>query len=319
MLAAVPHAVFLDLPMGPQETSPENQFRVALRTRPWRSHVILASPETTGFAERGLVTAPANLGRLAEALPSGVEGRIDRFGEVLVELFEGELSSVSRIQMLNGANAAAVRSGSGAWEVLQFQSAEEIAPSLWRLTGLLRGQLGTRDAMMAGAGAGADFVLFGDAVAPAGLQASEIGLTLNWRAVPSGSNLDGGGAAQSVETGGLRALTPLAPVHLRLEAVEDGVMLSWNRRGRIDADSWTGTDIPLGEALEAYQVAIGLPGSPPARQWQVNEPRLSYAAAAIEADFGLVPEEIEVVVRQISQAVGLGLPAARRFPLSHLS
>ena len=318
MLAAVPHAVFLDLPMGPQETRPENQFRVALRARPWRSHVVLASPETTGFAERGLVTAPETVGRLAGTLPAGVEGRIDRFGEVLLELFEGELSSVSRIQMLNGANAAAVRSGSGSWEVLQFQSAEEISPSIWRLTGLLRGQLGTRDAMMAGADTGADFVLLGEAVGPAGLQASEIGLTLNWRAVPSGSNLDGGAAAQAVETGGLRALTPLAPAHLRLEAMEDGLSVSWIRRGRIDADSWTGTDIPLGEAQEAYQVAIGPPGSPPTRQWQVNEPRLSYAAAAIEADFGSVPEEIEVVVRQISQAVGLGLPAARRFPLSHL-
>ena len=65
-------------------------------------------------------------------------------------------------------------------------------------------------------------------------------------------------------------------------------------------------------------MAIGLPGSPPKRQWQLNEPRLSYAAAEIEADFGIVPAEIEVVVRQVSEAVGLGLPAARRFPLSHL-
>lgn len=318
MLAAVPHAVFLDLPMGPQETSAENQFRVALRARPWRSHVILASPEATGFAERGLVTAPATMGRLATALPSGFEGRIDRLGAVVVELFEGELSSVSRNQMLNGANAAAVRSGSGAWEVLQFQLAEEIAASHWRLTGLLRGQLGTRDAMVAGATAGADFVLLGEAVVPAGLQASEIGITLNWRAIPSGSNLDGGGAAPSVETGGLRALRPLSPVHLRLAPADDGVTLSWIRRGRIDADSWTGTDIPLGEAVEAYQVAIGLPGSPPARQWQLDEPRVSYAAAEIAADFGLVPEEVEVVVRQISQAVGPGFPATRRFPLSHL-
>lgn len=318
MLAAVPHAVFLDLPMGPQETNPENQFRVAMRARPWRSQIVLASPETTGFSQRATVTAPATMGRLAAPLAGGFEGRLDRNGSVLLELFDGELASVSRLQMLNGANAAAIRSASGAWEVLQFQSAEEMAPSLWRLTGLLRGQLGTGDAMLAGAGTGADFVLLDDVVAPAGLQASEIGLELKWRVVASGSNLDGGGAAQAVETGGLRALSPLAPVHLRLARVGSDAVISWIRRGRIDADSWAGTDISLGEASEAYHVAVSLPDAAPSRQWQVDEPRLTYPAAAIEADFGAMPEEIELSVRQLSQAVGPGLPATSRFPLAQL-
>lgn len=318
MLAAVPYAVFLDLPMGPQETSPENQFRVALRARPWRSQIVLASPETTGFAQRTTVTAPATMGRLASVLPSGFEGRLDRFGSVVVELFDGELTSVSRLQMLNGANAAAIRSASGDWEVIQFQTAEEIAPSLWRLSNLLRGQLGTGDAMAADAGEGADFVLLGDTVGPAGLQSVEIGLELNWRVVPSGGDLDGLVAAQSIEVGGVRALTPLAPVHARLRREGDAAVFSWIRRGRLDADSWAGTDIPLGEAEEIYLVAVGLPGLAPVRQWQVSEARLTYPVAAMEADFGAVPAEIELRVRQISQAVGPGLPATALFPLSNL-
>ncbi|MGY6708362.1 MAG: baseplate multidomain protein megatron [Rhizobiaceae bacterium] len=318
MLAAAPHAVFLDLPMGPQETSPENQFRVALRAKPWRSQIVLASPETTGFASRATVTAPATLGRLAASLVGGPEGRLDRFGSVLVELFDGEFASVSRLQMLNGANAAAIRSTSGAWEVVQFQTAQEIAPSLWRLTNLLRGQLGTGDAMAAGAEPGADLVLLGEAVGPAGLQSSEIGLELNWRVVPSGSDLDGTAAAQSVETGGVRAIIPLAPVHPRLRREGDAAVFSWIRRGRFDADSWTGTDIPLGEAREAYLVSLGLPGSAPVRDWQVSEPRLTYPVAAIEADFGAVPAALELRVRQISESIGPGLPATALFPLSHL-
>jgi len=318
MLAAVPHAVFLDLPMGPQETSPENQFRVAVRAKPWRSQIVLASPETTGFAPRATVTAPAILGRLAAALSSGFEGRPDRFGVVEVQLFDGELTSVSRVQMLNGANAAAIRSVTGAWEVIQFQTAEEIAPSLWQLNGLLRGQLGTGDAMEAGAAEGADFVLLGEAVGPAGLQSSEMGLELNWRVVPSGGDLDGTGALQSTEVGGVRALTPLGPVHARLRRAGDDAVFSWIRRGRLDADNWAGTDIPLGEAQEAYLVSVGLPGSAPVREWQVSEPRLAYPVAAIATDFGAVPDEIELRVRQISQAVGPGLPAVSRFMLSHL-
>ncbi len=70
--------------------------------------------------------------------------------------------------MLNGANAAAIRSLSGAWGDRAVQHAEEIAPDLWRLSGLLRGQLGTEDAMAAGAAAGADIVMIDEALKPAG-------------------------------------------------------------------------------------------------------------------------------------------------------
>src|SRR5690606_6375948 len=99
-----------------------------------------------------------------------------------ISLYDGELESVSQLRMLNGANAAAVRSASGAWEVLQFETAEETAPYVWQLRGLLRGQLGTGDAMRAGAAAGAPFVLLDETVKPAGLRSSETGLLLNWRA-----------------------------------------------------------------------------------------------------------------------------------------
>ena len=65
-------------------------------------------------------------------------------------------------------------------------------------------------------------------------------------------------------------------------------------------------------------MTVGLPDAAPMREWQVHEPRLAYPAAAIEADFGAVPEEIELSVRQLSQAVGPGLPAVSRFMLWHL-
>jgi hypothetical protein len=315
IVPSVPHALFLDLPMGPQAGAPEDQFRVAARARPWRGQLVLASPEATGFSERATIAAPATMGRLVHALGGGIEGRLDRAGEITVELIEGELSSVSTVALLNGANAAALRSVSGAWEVLQFQTVEEIAASTWRLTKLLRGQLGTGDAMLAGAAAGADFVLLDEKTVPAGLRPAEIGLELNWRVVPSGSDLDGAQYAQAVETGGLRALTPLAPVHARLRREGGDAVITWVRRGRIDADGWAGTDIPLGEEDEAYSVEIGPPEAAPLRAFEVGEPRLAYPLAEIEADFGTLPAEIEVTIRQLSRAVGAGLATTRRMAL----
>src|SRR5690606_12796543 len=125
---------------------------------------------------------------------------------------------------------------------------------IWRLTGLLRGQLGTNDAMSVGAPAGADFVLLDDAVRPTGLLESEAGLLLNWRVGPSGADFSSSSFATSAQVGGLRALLPLSPVHLRGTRIGGDLQLSWIRRGRIDADKWEGLDIPLGEEREEYRL-----------------------------------------------------------------
>ena len=149
---------------------------------------------------------------LTEGLPPGVVGRTDYSSTITVELYGGEFSSISRALLLNGANSVAVRSASSAWEILQFETAEEIAPDVWRLGSLLRGQLGTDDATVTGAEVGAHLVVLDDAVQAAGLLASEVGLLLNWRVGPAGSDLSGANFSDHSATGGVRALLPLSPV-----------------------------------------------------------------------------------------------------------
>jgi hypothetical protein len=200
--------------------------------------------------------------------------------------------------------------------LVQFLAAEETAPSVWRLSGLLRGQLGTDNAMAAGAAAGASFVLLDEAVRPAGLFSSEIGLSLNWRVGPGGEDFSGPSFGRYTETGGLRALTPLSPVHLKAVAQAGGdIDISWIRRGRIDADSWLAADIPLGEETEAYQVDIAPAEGDTVRSVTVSSPMWSYAAGAVAEDFPVPPEAVRVTVRQVSAAVGPGLPASVTFPL----
>ena len=254
LVVGQPLALFLDLPAGVGSNAPLDQFRIAAWQKPWKSQAVFASPEETGFAQRTTLAQPADLGVLVDPLPPGVCGRIDHSSSVTVELFGGEAASVTRTQLLNGANSVAIRSASGAWEIVQFETAEEIAPDVWRLSGLLRGQLGTDDAMAAGADAGAHLVILDDAVQPAGLLAGEAGLVLNWRVGPAGSDLSGANFSDHTEIGGIRAQLPLSPVHLKAEMDAGGdLTLSWVRRGRIDADSWTPSEIPLGEEREEYQ------------------------------------------------------------------
>jgi hypothetical protein len=318
-IAGRPLALFLDLPMAPGARNPYEQFRIAAWNRRWQSQAVFASPEETGFIQRALVSQAATIGQLIELLDAGYEGRIDRKTAVRVRLLDGELASVSRPQMLNGANVAAIRSENGAWELVQFESAEEYAPEEWRLTGLLRGQLGTTDAMAAGATAGADFVLINEAVRPAGLLPSECGLVLNWRTGPAGYDFSAANFVQHSEAGGIRSSLPLAPAHLRCRKSATGdLTIEWKRRGRIDADSWLGADIPLGEETEAYRVEIAPAGGAPVRIATSSVPNWIYAAAEIAADFSPVPQEIDVSVSQLSAAVGWGIPVKRRFSFETL-
>lgn len=313
-----PHAVFLDLPMlGVASSGPQDQFRVAVTQTPWRSQALFVSPEDTGFVLRGSVGRRADMGALSAALPPGEEGRLVRSTALMVELFEGELASVSRLQLLNGANLVAVRSGNGAWEVLQFETAEETAPGTWRLSGLLRGQFGTGDAAAAGAGVGADLVVLDDAVVAAGLLAGEAGLLLNWRVGPLGGDFSSANFSTHEETGGRRALMPLSPAHLRgkLTAGQD-LSLTWIRRGRIDADSWETSEIPLGEEREEYRVDVAATGGAIVRSVTVSTPAWVYPAAGIAADFGTPPAALDITVRQLSATAGWGLPATQRFALA---
>jgi hypothetical protein len=310
-----PYAQFLDLPSMSQEPA-ETRFKVALWQKPWRSQALFVSPESSGFMQRGTISKAATIGRLIEALPPGFAGRIDRSQQLVVELFDGEVESVSMIQLLNGANVAAVRSELGSWELIQFQFAEEIAPNIWRLGGLLRGQLGTDDGMAAGASAGASLVLLDDAVQPAGLLANEIGLPLNWRAGPAGSDFSGENFVTLTETGGLRARLPLSPVHLRARRRANGdVAFSWIRRGRIDADNWEAGEIPLGEETEQYRVTVFAVSGESLRTQTVPQPGWIYEAAAIQSDLGSTVTEIEIAVSQHSLSAGWGVAARRRILL----
>ena len=235
--------------------------------------MVFASPEVTGFAQRTTIASPAAIGGLVEALPPGRAGASTMARRSTVEFFGGEAASVSRLQLLNGANAVAIRSAIGVWEILQFESAEEIAPDIWRLSGLLRGQLGTDDADAGGAPPAPPSCCWTSAFAAAGLAAG--------RGRP--------GAELACRAGRCRTLGTNFTDTPRPEACAPGCRCrrcicaasrlgaaawrsSWMRRGRIDADSWTPSDIPLGEEREEYRIDIAPAGGAVVRSATVPNP-----------------------------------------------
>ena len=316
-IAGAPHVLLLDLPILSGNAAPEEHFRIASFASPWRGQAIYNSPEETGFVHVGSVAVPATIGEIVSAVTGGPRGRLDFAGSITVSLYHGELSSISMSRLLNGGNTAAIRGDSGTWEIIQFRLAEEIEPSVWRLTQLLRGQAGTEDAMEAGAEAGAPFVVLDEAVVRAGLLPEQAGMPITWRVGPAGQYFGADSFVRLTETGGVRSRLPLSPVHVRMSRTADGgAAFSWIRRGRIEADSWLAEDIPLGEESERYRVEVSLPDGSGIRTVNVDEPRWVYAADDIAADFGILPAEFEISIRQISASIGVGLPLRKAFVLN---
>ena len=305
-----PEVVFLDLPKLGSKV-PESYACAAVLARPWRSVTLSASTGTEGYRPRAVVTRPATLGTLASALAPGVSGRIDRASTLDVTLAFGSFASVTEGELLAGSNRLALRAANGAFEIVSFQNAEEVAPGRWRLSHLLRGQFGTVEAMVAGAPVGADIVFLNEAVVSLGLDPAEAGLSLNWRAEAGVSSV-----GPFAFAGGRRAATPLSPVHLRAALQTSGdIRLTWTRSGRVDGDNWDAYDIPLDEPEERYLVEILHAGGVSVRNAEVTAPVFTYAAADVLADLGAPPSAIRYRVRQIGWTIASGLAAEVLAPL----
>jgi hypothetical protein len=301
----------MDLPRYAEDSA--GRFaRAAVFARPWRPVTLSASATREGYAARLSLDRPARTGTLVAALLPGVCGRFDRVNAMTLDLHGGELSAIGDLALLNGENRVAVRANNGAWEILGFAEAVEIAAGRWRLTRLLRGLAGTTDALDAGSDAGAAAVVLDGAVQPLGLSDAEAGQPMNWiveaQGAPAGS-LPAGGVGAIAFAGGMRAETPLAPVHLRARRRPDGdVAIGWIRCARRNADAWLDGETPLDEPREAYRVEI-LQDARVLRTIDAAIPGIVYAAADEIADFGRPQTRLAVRVRQQGQTVALGLPA----------
>jgi hypothetical protein len=84
-----------------------------------------------------------------------------------------------------------------------------------------------------------------------------------------------------------------------------GTVIRFLRCGRREADGWEAQDIPLGEASEAYRLAVWRDGVE-RRVLTANATSILYAASEELADFGVPQSRLDVDLRQISAAVGPG-------------
>ena len=297
--------LFLDLPLM-RGTEAPHQPHLAVTATPWPgSAAVYSSDSDAGYALNRLITARSVIGRTQTALAAAAPGVWDR-GPALRVKVGGALASVSRSQLLNGANLMAIGDGSSAnWELFQFAEAVLIAPGIYDLALRLRGQAGT-DAVAPGSWpVGSYVVLMNGVPKQVELAASERDLARHYRVGPAQRGYDDPSYLHAVEAFAGVGLRPLSPVHLRARRTGVGDLeVRWIRRTRIDGDSWSGADVPLGEAGEAYLARV-VQGASVRREVSVGQPLWTFPAAMQAADAVVLPYEIHVA--QLSESFGPGL------------
>ncbi len=312
-LPGPPIVAVLDLAIA-RDTPATMQYVAALAS-PWMGPLALWEANgPASYAFSRTLDYSATIGATLDAVGPGPAGRFDNANVFRVALSGGALVSVSDLQLLGGANTAALRGPDGQWEIVGFANAELVAAGVYKLSRLLRGLGGNEVLAARTLAAGADFVLLDKAVAPLVAGLSELGVAHAWKCGLERLSYADPTYVGFSSTAGASALMPYAPVQPKAARSLAGVTISFIRRGRIDADAWEPIDIPLGEDSEAYQIDI-LDGGVVARTLSCGAQQALYAIADELADFGAPNTALDLRVYQISAVVGRGFPLAANVPV----
>jgi len=250
----------------------------------------------------------ATIGSALTALGNFYGGNIfDELNTVTVALINGTLSSSTELGVLNGSNVLLLGS-----EVMQFKIATLVSTGVYTLSGLLRGRQGTDWAMSTHRVGDRAVLLSSTATYLFDSNSSEYNLARKYKAVGFGGFLADATAINFTNTG--VAQECYSPVQLgggRNTATND-VTLNWIRRTRIGG-AWNNySDVPLGEASEAYVVEIYSSSTYATLKRTISgltSPTTTYTAAQQTAD-GLTPgNTVYFIVYQVSATVGNGYGA----------
>ena len=274
---------------------------------------VFRSPTTDGFDLLTTFGGRARIGALVSDFYAGPKSRFDLGNALVIDLLSGTLESITELALFGGANALAIESAPGSWEVVQAGVAELIAPGRYRLTRLLRGQRGTEEAMANPALTGARVVVLDAALASLPIAEADLGLPWNWRVGPASRSVSDETYVAVPFTPEGAGLRPFSVAHVeqpwRWPRTPGDLTIRWTRRSRaLAADNWGAVEVPLIEEVEAYEVEI-LDGGTVKRTLNSTAPNALYTAADQITDWGALlgpGDTVTIRIFQLSALIGRG-------------
>ncbi|MGA9658378.1 MAG: glycoside hydrolase/phage tail family protein, partial [Asticcacaulis sp.] len=274
----------------------------------WAGVDVYAGVSPSSLRLRGRVEQAAGIGKTLSALP--VQRRHYLLREAFIDIYLEGPAPVSRSEeeIFSGENFVCVKALNGEWEIIQFLNVSALGADQYRLSGLVRGQWGSEQALLAGMEAGSDVILLPPGFVRADMASDEMGLSRLWRTGRIGF---GGAVDQVLDVNAVwsgLALRPRAPVYGRVSGQVSGMgdlSLSWLRSPRYGGDSWE-VEPPLCEDYELYRLRVWA-GDVLKRELEVAVPEWLYSTGDQMVDFpsGLSGDSY-VTVAQKSQTYGYG-------------
>ncbi len=278
----------------------------------WTAGTLFKSAENTEFSDVGSIIGEMAWGSAATALGDVVDPfSTDETNtlQVFMNVGGSKITSVTQLEMVNGANPAALVHSNGVdVEIIQFRDVVTNDDGSFTLSGLLRGRRGS-ESFTDGHSVGDTFLLLeSDTGDSAHLALDEIGSSRFYKAVTSGQMFEDADTITKASPG--NDLKPRAPVSQTATASGNDIDLAWLRRTRVGGGLQDGTGIvPLNEDTEEYEVDVYDATGTTIEHTEtgLTSPAWTFTEAEQNAA-GLSPPLSEIIVEiyQISAQVGRG-------------
>lgn len=180
----------------------------------------------------GQATGNATMGTLLSPLPS--HDRDVDFSNVVHLRINGDLESVTFHNLISERNPLAILRPDGTAEIVQFQTANEVAAGEYELTTLIRGRLDTGASSHS---AGARVVFLDDGVNYASLDPTDLGQPITYRFVSIGTDPDAA-TVQSYPLATMESQREWQPYRATYQADGDDWIVRFIGRHRLGTDQF---------------------------------------------------------------------------------
>ena len=153
--------------------------------------------------------------------------------------------------------AVAIKNSNDEWELVQFVNCTLIGTRQYKLSKLLRGQLGTNYAMEDPVASGSTIVVLNNDLSALNISSGLALIENTYVYGPSRYSYTNDAYSNVTHAGTKAALKPYSPCNLSIDRQADETyIITWVRRTRFDGDDWSQEEVPLHEETEQYSVQI---------------------------------------------------------------